>query len=59
MKSDTTEKLSGLQIYKTLKFQEHCRGNQKSIFNRLIPRMNDCQGMQALKQQAQNLCIAA
>ena len=58
MKPDNTEKLSDLQIQETLKFQEHSRGNQKSIFNRLIPRMNDCQGMQALKQQAQNLCIA-
>ena len=45
MKPDTTEKLSDLQIQETLKFQEHSRAN------RLIPRMNDCQRMQALKQK--------
>ena len=48
IKPDTTEKLLGFQIHETLKFQEHCRDNRKSIFNKLIPRMN------ALKQLSRN-----
>ena len=48
IKPDTTEKLLGFQIHETLKFQEHCRDSKKSIFNRLIPRMN------ALKRLSRN-----
>ena len=48
IKPDTTEKLLGFQIHETLKFQEHCRDNRKSIFNKLIPRMN------ALKRLSRN-----
>ena len=35
-----TEKLLGLHIHESLKFAEHCRDNRKSLFSKLIPRMN-------------------
>ena len=35
-----TEKLLGLQIHESLKFSEHCRDNENSLFKKLIPRMN-------------------
>ena len=35
-----TEKLLGLQIHESLKFAEHCRDSKKSLFSKLIPRMN-------------------
>ena len=43
-----TEKLLGLQLHESLKFSEHCRDNDNSLFKRLIPRMN------ALKKLAKN-----
>ena len=43
-----TEKLLGLQLHESLKFSEHCRDNENSLFKRLIPRMN------ALKKLAKN-----
>ena len=43
-----TEKLLGLQIHESLKFSEHCRDNENSLFKRLIPKMN------ALKMMAKN-----
>ena len=35
-----TEKLLGLELHESLKFSEHCRDNDNSLFKRLIPRMN-------------------
>ena len=43
-----TEKLHGLQLHESLKFSEHCRDNDNSLFKKLIPRMN------ALKKLAKN-----
>ena len=37
---ENTEKLLGLHIHESLNFQEHCRDNKNSIFNKIIPRMN-------------------
>ena len=45
---ENTEKLLGLHIHESLKFQEHCRDNKNSIFNKIIPRMN------ALKRLSKN-----
>ena len=43
-----TEKLLGLQIHESLKFAEHCRDNENSLFRKLIPKMN------ALKKLSKN-----
>ena len=43
-----TEKLLGLHIHESLKFSEHCRDNENSLFKKLIPRMN------ALKMLSKN-----
>ena len=43
-----SEKLLGLNIHESLKFSEHCRDNENSLFKKLIPRMN------ALKKLSRN-----
>ena len=43
-----TEKLLGLQIHQSLKFSEHCRDNENSLFKKIIPKMN------ALKKLSKN-----
>ena len=43
-----SEKLLGLHIHESLKFAEHCRNNDNSIFTKVIPRMN------ALKKLSRN-----
>ena len=45
---DKTERLLGIHIHESLKYQEHCRDNKKSMFNKIIPRMN------ALKRLSKN-----
>ena len=35
-----TEKLLGLQLHESLKFAEHCRDNENSLFKKLVPKMN-------------------
>ena len=40
VKPVATEKLIGLHIHESPKFAEHCRDNKKSLFSKLIPRMN-------------------
>ena len=44
----SSEKLLGLNIHESLKFSEHCRDNENSLFKKLIPRMN------ALKKLSRN-----
>ena len=36
----TSEKLLGLHVHESLKFAEHCRDNENSLFKRIIPRVN-------------------
>ena len=43
-----SEKLLGLHIHESLKFAEHCRNNDNSLFTKVIPRMN------ALKKLSRN-----
>ena len=43
-----TEKLLGLQLHESLKFAEHCRNNENSLFKKLVPKMN------ALKMLSRN-----
>ena len=45
---DKTERLLGIHIHESLKYQEHCRDNKKSMFNKINPRMN------ALKRLSKN-----
>ena len=46
-----TEKLLGLHIHESLKFTEHCRDNENSLFRKLHTRIN------ALKLISKNACF--